>query len=81
MKKEKRIYLDNAATTPTDKRVFDVMKKAAEVYGNPSSLHKEGVAAKKVLAEARKTIADILKALRTTGCRCGLHQLSPPKSV
>jgi len=62
MKKEKRIYLDNAATTPTDKRVLGVMEKAVEIYGNPSSLHKEGVEAKKALADARKIVADSIFA-------------------
>ncbi len=58
-----RIYLDHAATAPEDKRVLEVMRKiSAETYGNPSSIHKEGVAAKKILEEARKNIADILRA-------------------
>ncbi len=60
----KRIYLDNAATTPTDERVFSVMQKVSEeFYGNPSSLHKEGVLAKKELEKARKDIADSIGAL------------------
>lgn len=57
----KEIYLDYAATTPVDPRV----KKAMEPYwskefGNPSSLHRMGVAAKKALEESRKSITDIL---------------------
>lgn len=63
MTKKKRIYLDHAATTPVDKRVIEVMQKVgAETYGNPSSVHKEGVLANKVLESARKNIADILHA-------------------
>lgn len=63
MKKHVRIYLDNAATTKPDQRVLLVMEEAArETYGNPSSLHKEGVLAKKMLAEARKDVADVLHA-------------------
>ncbi len=57
----KEIYLDHAATTPLDPRV----KKAMEPYwdkefGNPSSLHRKGVVAKKILENSRKTIAKIL---------------------
>lgn len=57
----KEIYLDYAATTPVDPRV----KKAMEPYwtkefGNPSSLHRRGVVAKKALEESRKSIAGIL---------------------
>jgi cysteine desulfurase len=60
---QKRIYLDHAATTPIDKRVLSVMQKiSSEAYGNPSSIHKEGVEAKKVLSEARKDIADCIGA-------------------
>lgn len=60
---KKRVYLDHAATTPQDKRVLEVMRKiGTEVYGNPSSIHKEGVLAKKILEEARKSIADLLHA-------------------
>lgn len=61
MPNTKRIYLDHAATTPEDKRVVEVVRKAsAETYGNPSSLHQEGVLARKVLETGRKSIADIL---------------------
>jgi len=63
MKRKKRIYLDNAATTPIDSRVLSVMEKTArEIYGNPSSLHKEGILARNVLTDSRKNIADILHA-------------------
>ncbi|MFA5831598.1 MAG: cysteine desulfurase family protein [Candidatus Paceibacterota bacterium] len=58
MKSKKRIYLDHAATTPIDSRVLSAMQKTAkEIFGNPSSIHKEGVEAKKVISEARKDIA------------------------
>jgi cysteine desulfurase len=60
---QKRIYLDHAAATPQDKRMAEIMRETGvEVYGNPGSLHKEGVAAKKILEKARRTIADILHA-------------------
>lgn len=60
---KQRIYLDHAAATPVDKRVLEVMRKVgAETYGNPSSIHKEGIAAKKIFEEARKSIADLFRA-------------------
>ena len=38
-----RIYLDNAATTPMDARVFEAMQPHLhQSWGNPSSLHQEG---------------------------------------
>lgn len=61
--KSKRIYLDHAAATPEDIRVLEVMRKVgAGEYGNPNSLHKEGILAKKILEAARKNIADIFHA-------------------
>ena len=36
----KKIYLDNAATTPIAKEVIDVMQESmSENFGNPSSTH------------------------------------------
>ncbi len=59
----KRIYLDHAAATPLDKGVLSVMQKiGSESYGNPSSLYKEGVEAKKSLLEIRKDIAETIGA-------------------
>ena len=59
----KRIYLDYASLTPIDPRVTSEMKKYASFeYGNPSSLYKEGVAAKKVLADGRQKVADYLNS-------------------
>lgn len=57
----KRIYLDYASLTPVDPRVLREMKKfSAPKYANPSSLYLEGVAAKKVLLEGRKKVADFI---------------------
>ncbi len=61
MIKQKRIYLDNAATTPTDKRVKKAMDDySKKSFGNPSSLHKEGVLAYEALDKARGQTADFL---------------------
>lgn len=59
----RKIYLDNSATTPVDKKVFSAMKKYwSKNFGNPSSIHKMGVEAKNTLQKARKTVADFLNA-------------------
>lgn len=59
----KRIYLDYASLTPMDPRVIrEVKKYSATKYANPSSLYKEGVAAKKALEEGRKKVADFIHA-------------------
>jgi len=59
----KRIYLDCASLTPIDPRVLREMKKYySPEYANPSSLYREGVAAKKALEEGRKMVADFIHA-------------------
>ncbi len=54
-------YLDNSATTPLSEaarlKMQDVM---AYTYGNPSSLHSMGLAAEKVMTEARMQILSAL---------------------
>ena len=56
-----RIYLDNAATTPLDKEVFDAMAPMMlEHYGNPSSIHSHGREARAAIEKSRKTIASLL---------------------
>jgi cysteine desulfurase len=57
------IYFDNAATTPMDNEVIDVIAETMkETYGNPSSTHSFGRAAKSKIEEARKKIAKLLQA-------------------
>ncbi len=57
------IYLDHAATTPTDKRVLDIMRPFfEETYGNASSLHSFGRAADKAVMKAREQTAAVIGA-------------------
>ncbi|MDH5396865.1 MAG: cysteine desulfurase [Cyclobacteriaceae bacterium] len=57
------IYLDNAATTPLDPLVLEAMMPyMTEKFGNPSSSHSHGRAAKAGLEMARKTIAGLINA-------------------
>jgi len=59
----KRIYLDNAATTPIDTNVLSVMLPYQnEIVGNPSSLHYEGRLAKNAINKSRAKIAEIIGA-------------------
>ncbi len=60
---KKRIYLDNAATTCVDSRVTDIMMPFfSQVYGNPSSLHSYGTAAKEVLDKSREKLSSFIGA-------------------
>lgn len=57
---ERFVYLDYAATTPLDSRVFEVMKPwLTDNFGNPSSFHTPGKEAKDAIIVARNKIAKI----------------------
>ncbi len=59
----KRIYLDHAATTPTDPKVVEAMGPYFEkIFGNPSSIHHFGQEAKKAVMGAREKVAALLNA-------------------
>ncbi len=53
-----KVYFDNAATTPMNLEVVDLMANMMrEDYGNPSSIHAQGRLARTKIEEARKKIA------------------------
>lgn len=57
----KRIYLDNAATTPIAPEVVQVMQDVlGHCYGNPSSIHAHGREAKACIEKARRSVAQWL---------------------
>ena len=57
----KRIYLDNAASTPVDPQVLDTMNRTfSECYANASSMHSDGTRAKEFLENARSSLASVL---------------------
>jgi cysteine desulfurase len=59
----KRIYLDYAATTPTDPEVIKAMEPYFfDKFGNPSSIHTFGQEAKKGIEDAREILAKFLDA-------------------
>ena len=59
----KKIYLDYAATTPTDPAVVKAMEPYfLKIFGNASSIHTFGQEAKKGLEDARETTAKFIGA-------------------
>ena len=60
----RRAYLDWNATTPLRPEARAAMRAAMDVVGNPSSVHREGRAARAVVEKAR---AQVLRALGAQG--------------
>ncbi len=57
------IYVDNNATTPLAPGVLEAMKTClSDCYGNPSSMHRIGAAAKQVVTDARNEVAALIGA-------------------
>lgn len=61
------IYLDNASTTKPSKAAAAAFLEACENFGNPSSLHRLGLAAEKIINSAKGAVGEALAV--------------PPKSV
>lgn len=60
---EKRIYVDNAATTKVAPEVLEAMLPCFnEIFGNPSSIYAEGRAAKSAIEKAREQVANAIGA-------------------
>ena len=57
-----KIYLDNAATTQIDPQVIEAICDVMENnYGNPSSTHGHGRAARAEIEKARRKVSSYLK--------------------
>ena len=54
------IYLDNSATTEISLSAKEKMIETMEVYGNPSSTHRAGIEAHRLLDEARENVGAAL---------------------
>lgn len=67
----REIYLDNSATTPLCDSAVKKMTEAMGTYGNPSSLHSVGLAAQKLVDEARSAL----------GIALGVRMLKPGQLV
>ena len=60
---ERRVYLDNSATTPVDPRVATAMARAVtETFGNASSVHGFGQQARAAVDRARREVAALIGA-------------------
>src|SRR5262249_14621718 len=57
-----RIYLDWNATAPLGAEAREAMLAALEAVGNPSSVHAEGRAARRLIEEAREKVAGLVGA-------------------
>lgn len=53
------VYFDNAATTPVSDRAMEAFISALSLYGNPSSVHAAGSAARRALEDARAVLASL----------------------
>ena len=88
-----RTYLDYAASTPLRPSAKTKMVELLDLFGNPSSIHAEGQAARMELDQSRRTIADILgvraeRVVFTSGgteannlCLRGINSLSSGKRL
>lgn len=57
----KSIYLDHAASTPTDPQVVEAMMPYfSGIYGNASGLHQQARASARAIADSRQQVAEIL---------------------
>ena len=54
------IYMDYNATTPLDPQVREEFISALGVFGNPSSLHAQGQAARALIDKARARVAKLI---------------------
>ncbi|OJI94804.1 cysteine desulfurase [Planktotalea frisia] len=57
-----RVYLDYNATTPLRDEARAAMRAAMDHFGNPSSVHAEGRAAKSIIEKARAQVSSALGA-------------------
>jgi cysteine desulfurase len=59
----KRVYLDNAATTPMAPEVIEAMTSVmSSHFGNPSSIHAHGREARALIERARRKVAELTGA-------------------
>jgi cysteine desulfurase len=59
---QNRVYLDWNATTPLRSEAREAMAAAWDLSGNPSSIHAEGRASRRLVEDARAVIADAVGA-------------------
>jgi len=57
-----RTYLDHASATPLDERAREAMLDALDAFGDPLRMHGDGMAARRLLDDARETVAGAIGA-------------------
>jgi cysteine desulfurase len=60
------IYLDHNASTPLDPRAREAMHEAEDAFGNASSVHAAGQAARRLVEEARDAVSRLVGGVRGT---------------
>ena len=69
---QKIIYLDHNATTPITAEVKQYLQETMDVFGNASSIHREGKKSERIIEEARRKVARQInctsKRIVFTGC-------------
>lgn len=56
------IYLDHNATTPLRPQAIEAMRGAMECLGNPSSVHRHGRLARRLVEKAREHVAELVES-------------------
>ena len=78
-----RIYLDWNATAPLRPQAREALQEASAVTGNPSSVHAEGRAARRLIEHAREDVAGLVGAsaadviFTASGTEANMLALSP----
>ena len=80
---EGRAYLDHNATTPLRPAAVEALTRALEGFGNPSSVHAEGRAARALIDQARTSVAravsgEARNVIFTSGATEALNTLLRP---
>jgi cysteine desulfurase len=57
-----RTYLDHASAAPLDELARDAMLAALDAFGDPLRLHRDGMTARRLLDDARETVAGAIGA-------------------
>ena len=69
------IYFDNSATTkPYPEALETYMQVASKILGNPSSLHRLGDQATRILNASRQQIADLIGKKKPSLASTSLYQ-------
>ena len=72
-----RLYFDsNASTRPADEVVEEMARNLRETWGNPSSVHRVGGEAKRVIELARESVARLVGPVARDAPRAGRTRVS-----